>query len=332
MTHGLDMTNDRANTAFVGALPWHGLGRQLTEGADLETWKKEAGLGWTIKTSPVLYTPEGSPSALTMPDRKLFYRSDSNAALAVVSNRFQEVQPGETIEFYRDLVSAAGFKLETAGSLFGGRKVWAMARCGEEVRIMGQDAIKPFLLLATACDGSMATCAHFTTVRVVCNNTLRMAIGSRGKKAQVRVPHHAKFDQDLVKAELGIVKESWENFISNVNLLAKTKIHRSAAIDIVAKELKSGCGVDDTATDDERLAESGALRNIIRLFDGDAKGAGYKSSNGTMWGLVNAVTEHYDHFSGAKSGDKSRAFERAQFTDNAAMKVRVVDVLLALAA
>lgn len=334
MAHEIDNQNGKDAFAFVGQKVWHGLGQQLTEDQPIEVWRREAGMDWEIKTSPVLYNAEGSDEVLTMPDRSLFYRSDNNAPLAVVSSGFKIVQPGDTLEFYRSLVEAGGFKLETAGVLFGGRKFFALARCGEDVRLMGQDVVKPYLLLASACDGTMATSAHFTSVRVVCNNTLRMAIGSEGQRAQVRVPHNTTFDPASVKAQLGIVEGVWENFIQNIQLLAKMKIHRDDAIDLVAAALKSEWR-DKEGNDLDRqqqLESSKDLRNIVRLFDGAAKGAEFKSSNGTMWGLLNAVTEHCDHEAGSKNGDRSRSFERAHLTDRAKFKVDVANTLIKLAA
>lgn len=330
MAHEIDTTTGKAAMAFVGQLPWHGLGKELTEDAPIEVWRKEAGMDWEIKTSPVLYKADGSEDTLEMPDRRLFYRSDTNAALSVVSGKFKIVQPGATLEFYRSLVETTGFKLETAGCLFGGRKFWALARCGESIKLLKEDEVKPYLLIASACDGSMSTVAHFTSVRVVCNNTLRMAVGNNGQRASVRVPHNTDFDPEAVKEQLGIAGEVWNNFSVGATSLAKMKIGRDEAIDFVAQQLKDERF--EGMNREEMLEGSVALRNIIRLFEGDGKGSSMKSAKGTGWGLVNAVTEHFDHWSGAKNGDKSRAFERAHITDKAAFKVTFANELLKMAA
>lgn len=345
MAHEIDLSNDKENMAYVGELPWHGLGKQLTADAGIDTWKREAGMDWSILTSPVIYevpvAVDEEESAkeeysekfeqMTMDERVLFFRSDNHAALSVVSNNFKIVQPSEILEFYRDLVADAGFSLETAGCLFGGRKFWALAKCGESARIMGQDEIKPYLLLASACDGSMATVAHYTSVRVVCNNTLRMAVGADGNKAKIRVPHNASFDHSAVKLDLGVAKDSWEQFIHNANRLASTKIDRDTAIDMVAKQLKKEWLNQEGGAQerDEMLQASIPLRRIIQLFDGAAKGAEFASAKGTAWGLVNAVTEYYDHEAGNKA-DRNRSFERAHLTDRANFKVNFANELLAM--
>lgn len=328
MSHELDTTNNRNNMAYVGEKPWHGLGQELTYDASIDTWKQEAGMSWSVQSSPLTYQAEDQ--TLTFPDRRVLYRSDNHAALGVVSNNYKVVHPGQALEFFRDLVDAHGFQLETAGCLFGGRKYWALAKISEGFRIMGEDAVKPYLLLATSCDGSMSTVADLTTVRVVCNNTLRMSIGANGANAKVKVPHHAAFDPDGVKRQLGLIGGAWDNFTQEAARLASFKLDRGLAIQIVADELKAEWLRKDGSpmTTDEMFDGSTVLRRIIKLYDGEAMGASFKSSRGTGWGLVNAVTEFCDHEAGAKREDRSRAFERAHLTDRAAFKTRVANRIL----
>ena len=172
--------------------PWHGLGNQLSEGEPLEVWLREAGMEWRILRGAVHY-PAGS-GLQDFADHKVLYRSDNLQPLSVVSKRYQVVQPREVLEFYRDLVEVGGFELDTAGVLKGGRKLWALAKTGQEAVLRGGDRVKAYLLLATACDGTLATTAQFTSVRVVCNNTLQMAVGD--STGAVKVPHSTRFDAE----------------------------------------------------------------------------------------------------------------------------------------
>jgi phage/plasmid-like protein (TIGR03299 family) len=332
MAHEIDMSNDRANMAYIGNIPWHGLGSSLTEDAPLEVWREEAGMDWSVRKTALVYSDDNG-GVQTFPDRHVLYRSDNAAALGVVSSDYKIVHPHEVMEFFRDMISDHGFKMETAGCLFGGRKFWALARTGESTRIMGQDEIKPYLLMATSCDGSMATAVHFTSVRVVCNNTLRMSIGADGKRAQIRVPHHATFVPEYVKSQLGIVGEAWDAFVSNVEVLSKFRISRDEAIQTVADELKDEWKKSDgdDMSYDEMIDSSVVLRRIIKLYDGESLGNDFRSSRGTAWGLVNAVTQFFDHEAGS-GRNLSRSFERAHLTDRAKLKVAVADKLLKMAA
>jgi phage/plasmid-like protein (TIGR03299 family) len=95
----------------------------------------------------------------------------------VVSDGYRVVQPAEVMDFFRELVEIGGFELETAGALSDGRRVWALASVGDAAPVVSNDLVKPYLLLGTSYDGTMATVAKFTAIRVVCNNTITAAVG-----------------------------------------------------------------------------------------------------------------------------------------------------------
>ena len=200
--------------AYVGAEPWHGLGNRLPQKQSIDVWQKAAGMDWQIKESPVRFMADsiGTLGSIhSFDEQKVLYRSDTKEALSVVSQRYQVVQPKEVIEFYRDLTEVSGFELETAGVLKGGKKFWALARTGQTSALKGKDVSNGYILLATACDGTLATTAQFTSIRVVCNNTLAIALkGQNSSAGVVKVPHSTKFDADKVKQQLGISVRAWE--------------------------------------------------------------------------------------------------------------------------
>jgi phage/plasmid-like protein (TIGR03299 family) len=165
--------------AYTGQTPWHQLGHALPKKQSIDVWAQAAGMQWKIQETPVRYMATGDADALygealEFPEQKVLYRSDTNAALSVVSQRYKVVQPQEVLEFYRDLSEVAGFELETAGVLKAGRRFWALARTGKSACLKGNDVVHSYLLLATSCDGTLATMAIPTSVRVVCNNTWRL--------------------------------------------------------------------------------------------------------------------------------------------------------------
>src|SRR4030095_1465606 len=134
--------------------------------------------------------------------------SDTGTALSIVSGDYQIVQPKEVLEFYRELVSLHGYTLETAGALNGGRKVWALARTGKTADFGsgGTDRLTAYVLLATSCDKTLATTVAFTSIRVVCQNTLFFATQDikKKKRPQLKIPHNVLFDQTQVNSELGL--------------------------------------------------------------------------------------------------------------------------------
>ncbi len=120
------MAHQIEQMAYVGQTPWHGLGNQLSPNQPIEVWAKQAGMDWRIESSNVSYMAQNSRGqSIIMPyeEQRVLYRSDTHAPLSVVSQRYQEVQPIEILEFYRDLTEQSGFELETAGVLKGWEKI-----------------------------------------------------------------------------------------------------------------------------------------------------------------------------------------------------------------
>ena len=210
MAHMIDTTTGRAAIAYAGEAPWHKLGQQLTPGASIETWTREAGLAYTVLESPVLYRTGAATEPEMFKGRKVLHRSDTGGALAVVSDSYHVVQPAEVMGFFEKLVELGGFQLETAGVLSYGRRVWGLARVNDGAEIIGGDVVRPYVLLGTSYDGTMATVAKFTSVRVVCHNTITAALGSG---EAVRVLHSERFDADRVRQDLGIVAGAWDRFL-----------------------------------------------------------------------------------------------------------------------
>lgn len=308
--------------AYAGTTPWHGLGNQLSEQQPLDVWQHEAGMSWTIEQSDVLFnvSPDGMHIRLHS-DAKVLYRSDTLAPLSVVSPRYKVVQPHEVLHFYNDLVHAGGFELETAGVLKGGRKLWALARTGQETLIRGGDRVKAYLLLATSCDGTLCTTAQFTSVRVVCNNTLQMAVGQ--SQGAVKVPHSTVFDPHSVKEALGLGLSGWERFIGNLKALS----HRPIAPEEARRYFASV--LDETLPDEEDdTVTSRAMQQLTALYSGAGMGAVLTGTHGTAWGLLNAVTEYVDHRRRARSQD--HRLDSAWFGQGAQLKQRALDHAVAL--
>jgi phage/plasmid-like protein (TIGR03299 family) len=310
--------------AYVGAIPWHGLGRPLTARQPLEVWTKQAGMDWDIRETPVRYITDSAGNLgaiMSFPDSKVLFRSDTQAPLSVVSQRFQVVQPREILEFYRDLTEVSGFELETAGVLKGGRKFWALARTGQSGALKGNDVTNGYVLLATACDGTLATTAQFTSIRVVCNNTLAIALN--GCSNAVKVPHSTSFDAQAVKRQLGISVSAWDDFMYRLKALSERKV----------KPLEAQRFLQRVFTEESPkgpYTNERALAKAQSLFDGAGRGADLASAKGTAYGLLNAVTEFVDHERRARSTD--HRLDSAWFGPGAALKQKSLDQALLLVA
>jgi len=304
--------------AYVGDTPWHGLGNQLAPNQPLEVWARAANMDWKIEESEVRFIAgtTGLGSIHAYPENKVLYRSDTQAPLSVVSSRYKVVQPAEILEFYRDLTEVGGYELETAGVLKGGRKLWALARTGQSVTLKGRDEVNGYLLLATACDGTLSTTAQFTSVRVVCQNTLAIALGD--SNGAVKVGHRSQFDANAVKQQLGVAVSCWDSFMVRAKALANCKVGTETAEAYFKRVLTYPS--NNVASDVASKVNGRAIKSVLALFAGHGRGAGMASASGTAWGLLNAVTEYADHHGRARNDDYRR--DSAWFGPGAVIKQR----------
>ncbi len=348
MAHALSIRQTgKAEMAYVGKTPWHKLGQQLPSGASLEVWSQAAGMDWMIESSPVQFTVNGRMHE--MPDRVVLYRSDNQFALSSVSRWYKPVHPGEVLGFFRDLTDAAGFTLETAGTLFGGKRLWALASIGAEAAVADpRDKMKGYLLLSTACDGSMSTEARYTTVRVVCNNTLGYARNGSAK-ANVKVTHSATFDPAAVKRELGIemAKAQFTEAMGQFRQMAETRLTEAETIDATANLfVPAFCEMDKAEKTKLLNKTSGPIFRVDELaIDHKALGSDLAGTDGTVWGWLNAVTQYVDHEARAQSQDtrlnsawygkgaeiKGRALEMAGRYVSGIERTRAKDIALGIA-
>ncbi|ELY3912512.1 MULTISPECIES: DUF932 domain-containing protein [Acinetobacter] len=338
--------------AFVGDTPWHGLGNPLSPNQPIEVWAQQAGMDWRIESSNVSYMAKnerGQNILMPYEEQRVLYRSDTHAPLSVVSQRFQEVQPQEILEFYRDLTEQSGFELETAGVLKGGRKFWALARTGQSAALKGKDVSNGYILLATACDGTLATTAQFTSIRVVCNNTLAIALkGQNSNAGVVKVPHSTKFDAEKIKQQLGISVRAWDEHMYEMKQLSQRKVTQSEAaayFDAVFNNTAMSIAEQDdniiqfyrdVATQAQANSKekpepnAKSMSKAMEMFNGQGRGASLSSAKDTAYGLLCSITEFVDHERRAMSTD--HRLDSAWFGAGAALKQRGLEQALYLAA
>lgn len=325
MAHELNTVNGKTAMAYVGETPWHGLGQALTPDASIDTWTKEAGFDWEVKKGAITYEvrdEEDAPVRLQkVPNRWALYRSDTGEPLSVMSSNYQITQPREVMDFFRELTEAGGFKMETAGMLRNGSTYWALAKADDSFDVGGGDRVLPYLLLATSCDGTLSNTAQFTTVRVVCNNTLSLAVGNA--TGQLRVPHSTRFDPVRFKTELGLVGGSWDQFKKDAKSLSKRKVSKDEA----AKFFLDVFYGDDNEIDVEDMIKRPALEMVTRIYL-NGIGQNVKTAEGTAWGLLNAITRYADHEKKATSTDTR--LQSAWFGSGARLKKSALTAAMAM--
>lgn len=332
MAHQLTINGNKVEMAsLAGTNPWHGLGQSLKEGASIDEWIVAAGMDWKVQRSAVRYAVSHTTDAALFQkwdDNVVLFRSDNKMPLGLVSDGFKVVQPRAVMEFFRGLCENNGFQMRTAGTLFGGRKYWALADIGKESYIADKrDRVKGRLLLVTAADGSMHTVGKFLAECVVCNNTLTMGLAETGGTV-VKVSHRSVFNADDVKLKLGVTDSQWIAFMVQMLALADKKISNNDAADLTIKLVGPDvyAGTNPTIKQIEETQETRGFKKIMALFGGEQKGAGIGARKNTAWAWLNAVTQYADHEVSARSVDNR--FNASQFgagdqLKNDALKIAV---------
>ena len=328
MSHELDFTKGVAAIAYRGDVPWHGFGFEMEAGQTLDEWIVNAGMDYTVLKRDVFTYPETASWAvqrkIKIPHRKALIRSDTSDVLSIVSDGYKVVQPREVMYFFEDMIKRLGFEMHTAGVLAGGNRVWALAKIGKDFTLNGVDQVGGYLLFATSYDGKFSTTAQFTSIRVVCNNTLSWSLGVGEQQATgiVRIPHSAEYCPEAVKQELGLMGDTgWVNFKDNVTKLADFKVTKRQAVEFFLELL----GVDEEKASGRQLQST---KKLISFYE-SGPGSDFITSKNTTWGLINAVTYFTDH--ARRAQNNGTRFNSASFGAGAQLKEKAFSKALALA-
>jgi phage/plasmid-like protein (TIGR03299 family) len=292
MAHEIDQTTGTAAVFVTGEPAWHKLGTVIEQAATSAEAIGLAGLDWRVEQWPVrAFDPDNQSTEAGIPDVVANVRTDTKAVLGVVGRRYRVFQNREAFDFMDALVGDKLAIYETAGSLHGGRRVWMLARIPKEYRAGADDLIKPYVLLTNTHDGSQALRMIPTTVRVVCQNTLNLALREAGVDG-LAVSHHPRLETRIqeARAKLGIIAARFDKF--------DAELHAMLAKDLSASEadgyFRGLSGVDlPSQSERQKNARERVYGQMVANFDNDRNTLpGVKH---TAWAAYNAVSEWADH-------------------------------------
>lgn len=316
------MAHEVETMAFANALPWHGLGNRVDANTTVDEMVVAAGLDWTVKLRPLFAQAENG-ELVKLPIKRALMRSSDNKVFCVTGDFWKPFQNHDALEFFRDYTESGGAKLETAGSLRGGKVIWALASIQQGFPINRTDHTKGYILLVSRHEVGTTITVRTTTVRVVCANTMAMAVNNN--KAQYSQNHLTKFDFAKAKETIGLAKEQMHRAHLDAQALSKLKMSEFDTVRFLATFFQPAPeGVDQDAhtklllnAPNERSKVFDAILNSVN----NAPGA----DPGTAWGVLNGVTHWTDHVAGSKP--ESRLFN-AWLGDRAKQKILVRDSLL----
>jgi phage/plasmid-like protein (TIGR03299 family) len=323
MAHNVD------SMMYVGARPWHGLGKELANVATAEEAILAAGLDWVVEPRSV-FVATGPGSYSEIPGKRAITRVDTGHVFNVMSDGYTPVQNREAFGFFDSVVGKGQAIYHTAGSLGAGERVWMLAKLPGELRIEGTDDVtEKFLLLSNSHDGTSALRMFFTPVRVVCQNTLNLAMSGRGKGEGISVRHTANVMKNVQEAQraLGLAVKFYDTLGNTMNELANKAISRETLREYFNAIVPNNADADrNTRTENIRRSME---QNFLY-----GKGNHLPGIKGTWWAALNGVTEYVDHDRSARGTgiDKvSNRLESQWFGSGAKLKAEAWDTALDMA-
>ena len=305
MAHELSFKEDgQVEMAYMegGEIPWHKLGNIWLKSDSREIKLQKCGFDHEIMQEQSFYHNPALNENIEVPNTFVNYRSDTGFPLGTVSGRysFEGLQPEQIFDRVSQYVGVAGLEIDTAGVLFGGKRIWMQASTNMNGEIVKGDEVTSRLLFATSYDGSIATEFGIVGRRVVCDNTLRVALNDKGKTT-IRIPHSTKFDFNKVADELAMLNDKFKHFMIQSQALAAKHMSDTQAKDLLRDILAKP---HHSSKEKLEIDKSRVFEDIFALYSGGAKGSDLKALLGTPYQLVNAVTEYVDHH-----GRQSKSFD-----------------------
>lgn len=223
MGHAIERNKDGSySMAWAGETPWHGLGTKVEANLSAKEMLKAAKLNWKVEKKPLyLNGKDGEQHVTTM---TALVRSTDDAILDYVPDDWNPLQNSDAFQFFHDFVEKGDMEMHTAGSLHDGKMVWALAKIKNSFSVFGKDQVDNYLLFSNPHRYGKSIDVRTTSIRVVCNNTITMALSGKSNNQIARVSHRREFDADLVKATLGIVAQKHQKLKEASEFLATKKI------------------------------------------------------------------------------------------------------------
>jgi len=315
MAHEIEMVNGKAQMAYSGALPWHGLGVEVPSDLTPDQMLEAAGLNWTVTKVPAYADIDGVRTPF---GKYALVRSMDNSMLDVVSDDWNPVQNTEAFEFFNEFVMAGDMEMHTAGSLKQGTIVWGLAKVKESFELFKGDQIDSYLLFSNFHRYGFSTDVRFTPIRVVCNNTLTLSLNSSVER-MVKISHRREFNPDNVKGMLGIATNKLAKYKEMASFLGSKQAKGEDIVEYFTRIFP----VTGSGNKKKEMSKSAALALDILHTQ---PGAQY--AEGTWWQPFNAVTYLTDHLAGRSADTRLTS---AWYGYNKGLKTKALEVAIEMA-
>lgn len=286
MAHELEIIDGKAQMAYAGAVPWHGLGTRVPGDLTPDQMLEAAGLNWEVEKIPAYANIKGINTPI---GQSALVRTSDSKMLDVVSDDWNPVQNQEAFDFFDEYVRAGDMEMHTAGSLKGGQIVWGLAKIKESFELFKGDQIDAYLLFSNFHKYGFSTDVRFTPIRVVCNNTLTLSLNSKVER-MVKISHRKQFNPGNVKEMLGIATDKLAKYKEMAAFLGSKKAKDEDIVEYFCRVFPV------TGSNENKTKE--LSKNAQTAIDILYTQPGADFAEGTWWQPFNAVTYFADHLAG----------------------------------
>ena len=282
------MSHEVETMAYAGELPWHGLGEKVSNDLTTDQMLVKAGLDWSVHEVESYVDFQGDKIKT---GQKSLIRSSDQKVLTNVGKDWMPVQNQEAFDFFSEFVMSGDMEMHTAGSLWGGKIVWALAKIKESFDVFGEDKVDSYLLFSNPHMYGKSINVRFTPIRVVCNNTLTLSLGQQVENA-VKIGHRSEFRPDSVKETLGLASEKFAQYKEMAEFLGSKKYDMDSLIRYYNEVFPRTSG---TANLQDPKTLHTCAKQALDVIDIQP---GAKFAQGSWWQALNSVTYITDHVQG----------------------------------
>lgn len=317
------MAHEIETMAYANAVPWHGLGVRVDDSISVDEMLVKAGLDWEVRQLP-LFAQDEDGEMIKLPLRRALIRSSDKKVLSVTGDLWKPFQNKDALEFFREYTEMGGAKLETAGSLRGGKVIWALASIQDGFTINRTDHTKGYILLSSPHEVGKSISVRTTLVRVVCANTLAMAERDSSNYSQ---NHLTKFNVAAAKETIGLAKEHVHRFEMEAKALNQLQMSEYDTVRFLSKFFQPAEDGTKEADHINMLLNAPNERSKVldEVLTSVHKAPG--ATPGNALGIFNGITHWADHVAGTKSD--ARLFN-SWFGERSRLKLEVHEKLLEL--
>ena len=289
MSANLLIHNGQASMFYINEVPWHGLGTRLNKPATAQEAIQAANLDWPVIKLPLTAGSKHIP----VPDKYAIVRKSGNLVqksdpvLGVVGKDYTPLQNRDAFRFFDPIVGQNAAIYHTAGALGQGERVWILAKLPGHIRVVGDDISEKYLLLSNSHDGKSSVQIKFTPVRVVCQNTLTIALS--GGQA-LRIQHYSDIHDKLDRAHkmLGLINDQFNGLEETFQAMSRVKMDTGRLQEYLAT-------VYPDSKEPEKMELVQRDRSWSEYFFDQGRGNRLPGVAGSLWAAFNGVTEWVDH-------------------------------------